>query len=70
MQLITLQLTYLKIFIMKKLFLSAALQAIGFLNAQVKIGNNPTSLNTTSLLELESTTQGFLLPIMNNDQIS
>ncbi len=55
---------------MKKLFLSAALQAIGFLNAQVKIGNNPTSLNTTYLLELESTTQGFLLPIMNNDQIS
>jgi uncharacterized protein (TIGR02145 family) len=32
------------------------------LNAQVKIGDNPTSLNAASLLELESTTQGFLLP--------
>ena len=44
---------------MKKLFLCYALLVIGFLNAQVKIGNNPTSLNTTSFLELESTTQGF-----------
>ena len=44
---------------MKKLFLSTALLVIGFLNAQVKIGNNPTSLNAASLLELESTTQGF-----------
>ncbi len=48
--------------IMKKLLLSAALLVIGFLNAQVKIGDNPTSLNAGSLLELESTTQGFLLP--------
>lgn len=29
-------------------------------NAQVKIGNNPTTINTASLLELESTNKGFL----------
>ncbi|MEY3451514.1 MAG: hypothetical protein RL711_1340, partial [Bacteroidota bacterium] len=49
---------------MKKLFLSAALLVIGFSNAQVKIGDNPTSMNGASLLELESTTQGFLPPRM------
>jgi hypothetical protein len=53
---------------MKKLFLCYALLVIGFLNAQVKIGNNPTSLNAASLLELESTTQGFLPPRMTNIQ--
>ena len=30
--------------------------------AQVKIGNNPTSVNSASLLELETTNQGFVLP--------
>ncbi len=30
--------------------------------AQVKIGTNPTSINSASLLELESSTQGFVLP--------
>jgi hypothetical protein len=43
---------------------------IGFSNAQVKIGNNPTSLNAASLLELESTTQGFLPPRMTSTQMS
>jgi hypothetical protein len=55
---------------MKKLLLSAALLVIGFSNAQVKIGDNPTSLNAASLLELESTTQGFLPPRMTNIQMS
>lgn len=32
--------------------------------AQVKIGTNPNSINTNSLLELESTTKGFLPPRM------
>lgn len=39
----------------------------GFLfnaNAQVKIGNNPDSINSNSLLELESATKGFLPPRM------
>lgn len=30
--------------------------------AQVKIGNNPTVINKSAILELESTKQGFLLP--------
>ena len=32
--------------------------------AQVKIGNNPTVIGSASLLELESTTRGFLPPRM------
>lgn len=55
---------------MKQLFLSAALLVIGFSNAQVKIGYNPTSMNGASLLELESTSQGFLLPRMTYAQKS
>jgi hypothetical protein len=31
-------------------------------NAQLKIGDNPTSINKSSLLELESSRQGLLLP--------
>lgn len=50
---------------MKKIFLTMAL-ALGLMaSAQVKIGNNPTSINAASLLELENSTtskQGFLLP--------
>ena len=53
---------------MKQLFLSAALLMISFSNAQVKIGNNPTSINAGSLLELESTTQGLLPPRMTTTQ--
>ena len=49
---------------MKQFFLVATLLVIGFSNAQVKIGSNPTTMNPASLLELESTTQGFLLPRM------
>lgn len=33
-----------------------------FVNAQVKIGNNPGTINANSLLELESTNKGFLPP--------
>ncbi len=35
-------------------------------NAQVKIGNNPTTIGTSSLLELESTNKGLLLPRVAN----
>src|SRR5688500_13587155 len=31
-------------------------------NAQVKIGDNPNTINANSLLELESTNKGFLPP--------
>jgi uncharacterized protein (TIGR02145 family) len=39
-------------------------------NAQVKIGNNPTTIDTSAMLELESTTQGFLPPRMSTTQIN
>ncbi len=35
-------------------------------NAQVKVGNNPTSINASAALEIESTTKGFLLPRMTS----
>lgn len=51
-----------KIHHMKKLFtiilIALAIQA----NAQVKIGDNPATINANSLLELESTNKGFLPP--------
>ena len=31
-------------------------------NAQVKVGNNPTTINTNSVLEIESTNKGLLMP--------
>lgn len=40
------------------------------IDAQVKIGNNPTVININSLLELESTSKGLLLPRLNNSQIT
>ncbi|MEN9975868.1 MAG: hypothetical protein RIR36_28 [Bacteroidota bacterium] len=47
---------------MKKIYLTIAL-AIGIMaSAQVKIGDNATSVNANSLLELESTTKGILFP--------
>ena len=42
------------------LFFGLAISSI----AQVKIGNNPNTINANSLLELESTNQGFLAPRM------
>jgi uncharacterized protein (TIGR02145 family) len=51
---------------MKKLFLSVALLVIGFGNAQVGIGTN--SPNLKAVLDLTSTTQGFLLPRMTYAQ--
>ena len=39
-------------------------------DAQIKIGNNPTTIGTSSLLELESTTKGVVLPRLTNAQIS
>ncbi|OYQ35072.1 hypothetical protein CHU92_11195 [Flavobacterium cyanobacteriorum] len=49
---------------MKKLFITLLTLGALHLNAQVKIGDNPTSINPNSLLELESTSKGFLLPRM------
>src|ERR1043165_3022230 len=47
----------------KGLLLLVALMGAGMLaNAQLKIGDNPTSIQKSSILELESTRQGLLLP--------
>jgi hypothetical protein len=32
-------------------------------NAQLKVGDNPTNIQKSSILELESTRQGLLLPV-------
>lgn len=48
---------------MKKLFLLITLTlSITSLKAQVKIGDNPNTINANSMLELESTNKGFLPP--------
>ena len=51
---------------MKKLFLLTLLLFAFAVTAQVKIGNNPTTLGTSSLLELESTNKGLVLPRVAN----
>ena len=38
--------------------------------AQIKIGDNPGNINTSAVLELESTTKGFLLPRMTGTQMT
>jgi hypothetical protein len=48
---------------MKKLFLLITIAAgITNVTAQVKIGDNPNTINANSMLELESTNKGFLPP--------
>jgi hypothetical protein len=47
---------------MKKLIAVAMFFTGLYANGQVKIGNNPNSINANSLLELESTDKGFLPP--------
>ncbi|PHR23104.1 MAG: hypothetical protein COA38_17440 [Fluviicola sp.] len=37
----------------------------GNLHSQVKIGNNPATIDASSLLELESNDKGFLIPRMS-----
>ena len=39
-------------------------------NTQLKIGSNPTTIGTSSLLELESTTKGMVLPRMTTTQVN
>lgn len=47
---------------MKSLFTLLLLTWCTYVNAQVKIGDNPNSINANALLELESTNKGFLPP--------
>ena len=35
---------------------------------QIKLGNNPSNIDPTALIELESSTQGLLLPRMTSAQ--
>jgi hypothetical protein len=44
------------------LFIYLLVHLIASVHAQVKIGNNPTTINANSLLELESTNKGLLPP--------
>lgn len=49
---------------MKKSLLTATalFLAIGSADAQIKLGNNPTTINADALLEIEATNKGLLLP--------
>jgi len=55
---------------MKNLFVPLFLFSALIANTQVKIGNNPDSINSNSLLELESTNKGFLPPRVALNSIS
>ncbi|TXJ25829.1 MAG: hypothetical protein E6Q24_13130 [Chitinophagaceae bacterium] len=44
------------------LFVALFLSSTILVNAQLKVGDNPTSIQKSSILELESTRQGLLLP--------
>jgi hypothetical protein len=47
---------------MKKIFITLALLAGIIASAQVKIGNDPENVNSSSILDLESTDKGLLFP--------
>jgi hypothetical protein len=54
---------------MKTLLVIIVTLIVATATAQVKIGNNPNTVNANSLLELESDTKGFLLPRLTASQI-
>ncbi|MFZ4435766.1 MAG: beta strand repeat-containing protein [Flavobacterium psychrophilum] len=53
-----------------KFILSLILLISTITNAQVKVGDNTTSMDASAMLELESTTKGFLPPRMTKLQIN
>ncbi len=55
---------------MKKLLSAVFLLSALFTKAQVKIGDNPGTINSNSLLEMESTNKGFLPPRLALNSIS
>src|ERR1700675_3624362 len=55
---------------MKKYFTLVTLVLSIYAQAQVKIGDNPGTINANSLLELESTNKGFLPPRLSLNSIS
>jgi uncharacterized protein (TIGR02145 family) len=57
----------------KLLFTTSFLFIVHLLNGQVKIGTNPTTVAPSAILEMESTSQGMLIPRMtsaNRDAIT
>jgi hypothetical protein len=50
----------------KNIFLVASLVATTIVSAQVKIGDNATTIDASTALEIESTNKGFLMPRMAN----
>jgi trimeric autotransporter adhesin len=46
----------------KRILTIATTLCLSYANAQMKLGNNPTTTNANALLELESTNKGLLLP--------
>jgi hypothetical protein len=52
----------------KNIILSFAMLIILGANAQLKVGDNPTTINSSAILEIESTNQGLLLPRMTTAQ--
>ncbi len=55
---------------MKKLLFALLLLSAAYTHGQVKIGDNPSTINSNSLLELESTSKGFLPPRVALNSIS
>lgn len=53
---------------MKPLLLATFLFIVFSVHAQVKLGDNPNSINAASILELEDTTRGVLMPRMTTSQ--
>ncbi|MCK0192980.1 collagen-like protein, partial [Arenibacter sp. F20364] len=53
----------------KKILLLLFLIGSGYATAQVKIGENPNSINAASIVELESTTKAFVLTRVSNTQM-
>ena len=52
----------------KNIILSFAMLIMLGVNAQLKVGDNPTTINASAILEIESTNQGLLLPRMTTAQ--
>src|SRR5690348_14148019 len=55
---------------MKKILAVLLMSSVLKLQAQVKIGDNPNTINANSLLEMESTNKGFLPPRVALNSIS
>lgn len=53
---------------MKKIIYSLLLLASATVQAQVKVGDNPTTIDANAVLEMESTNKGMLLPRMTAAQ--